>query len=231
MNHGESGVIAAGEGDTGGRAGSFHYRINGRVIAICDCKVTGRELLATAGFDPAPDYILIRIVDHGTRSIGLDVAVELGCGVPLVFRAFRSDRAFNFMLDERGCEWGAPKIAEQELREIGDIPESKILMIERKHEPDLEIEEGQYVSLEEKCIERIRSETAVVLVYLDHIEKKIARGTYTTEELGTALGVEAGYVLDVVTRDGRLEALKPGEKIRVCNGMNFISQAPCGGSS
>jgi len=56
-------------------------------------------------------------------------------------------------------------------------------------------------------------------------------GTYTTEELVRVLGVEPGYVLNIVNPHGQLEPLKPGQKIRVKKGMKFVSQVPCGGSS
>ncbi len=229
--YGDRGVLAADEVEAEGRRGRFYYRINGQASTIAAQRATARELLAAADFNPASDYILIQFIDRGSRVIGLDQVVELCDDVPLVFRAFQSDRAFSFTLDERGCEWGAPKIGEHELREIGDIPESKTLVLKRRNEPDIEISEGQSVSLDETGTEHIRSEPGLVLVYLDQVEKRIARGTYTTEELGLTLGIEAGYVLDVVTADGQLEALKPGAKLHVHNGMHFISQVPCGGSS
>ena len=63
------------------------------------------------------------------------------------------------------------------------------------------------------------------------MEKTIPRGTYTTEQLIQVLGVEAGYLLNLVNRNGQLVTLRPGETTKVRKGMKFISQVPCGGSS
>ena len=63
------------------------------------------------------------------------------------------------------------------------------------------------------------------------IEKKIPSGTYKTEELIHVLGVEAGYVLDVLDEQGKLEPLQPGQTTQVRADMRFFSHVPAGGSS
>ncbi len=67
-----------------------------------------------------------------------------------------------------------------------------------------------------------------VSVYLDGEEKSIPRGKHTTEELLSALGVEAGYLLNVVNDEGQLVILEPGQEVHVKKDMKFISQVPCG---
>jgi hypothetical protein len=71
---------------------------------------------------------------------------------------------------------------------------------------------------------------SLVTVYLDGAEKHIPHGSYTTEELITVLGVEDGYLLNLLD-NGQLRPLQPGQKMAVKKGMQFISQVPCGGSS
>jgi hypothetical protein len=71
----------------------------------------------------------------------------------------------------------------------------------------------------------------LVTVCFNNEEVQIPRGTYTTEQLSAVLGVEPGYLLNMMGPDGQLETLKPGQRIKVRKGLKFISQAPCGGSS
>jgi hypothetical protein len=166
-----------------------------------------------------------------SRSVGLDESVDLRGQGPFVFRVFESDRVFNFTLEERGYEWGVSSISEAELRDIGSVPDDKVIVLERKNNPDLELGDGDVVQLGGSGTEHLRTRKGLITVFIDGAEKEIACGTYTTEELLQLLGVEQGYVLDVVNAQGQLESLKPGQKIKVRKGMKFISHAPCGGSS
>ena len=69
-----------------------------------------------------------------------------------------------------------------------------------------------------------------VTVSIDTVPKTIHRGSYTTEELKTVLGVAPERELDVI-EDGVFRPLRPGERITVKNGMEFVSQQPGGGSA
>ena len=232
MSLGEGGAIAAdtAEPDKAGHNGR-NVTINDRSFEVYDPVANGRQLLTEGGFDPASDHVLIQLLKRGSRSVGLDESVDLRGQGPYVFRAFESDRVFNFTLDERGYEWGASSIPETELRDIGSVPEDRVIVLERKNKPDLELGDGDVVQLGDSGTEHLRTRKGLITVLLDGDEKAIARGTYTTEELIQLLGVEQGYVLDVVNDQDQLESLKPGQKIKVRKGMKFISHAPCGGSS
>ncbi|MGE0851880.1 MAG: multiubiquitin domain-containing protein [Hyphomicrobiaceae bacterium] len=230
MTHGEGGADAA-ELANAHAAGAFNITINGQALQVHDPVETGRQLLSAGGFDPASDHILIRILKHGAELIGLDEQVDLRRSGPFVFEAFASDRSFNFTIDDRGYVWGAPSIAEEKLRDITGLDDDMVFVLERKNKPDLELETGDVVMLDKGEIEHLRTRKGTVTVYIDDVEKQIPRGKYTTEQLLQILGVEDGYVLDVVNEHGQLVPLKPGEKIRVKKGMRFISQVPCGGSS
>jgi hypothetical protein len=69
-----------------------------------------------------------------------------------------------------------------------------------------------------------------VSVSIDGVTKSIHRGSYTTEDLKTALGVAAQRELDII-EDGVFRTLAPGSRITVKEGMEFISRQPAGGSS
>jgi hypothetical protein len=191
----------------------------------------GGQILAEAGFNPADEHVLVQILDHGSQSIGLDERVDLREPGKEVFRAFRSDRVFRLTIDGRGYEWGAGEVSEEELREIGRVPDNKILILERKDEPDLDLDSGDIVNLGHKGTEKLHTRKGLVTVYLDGEEKQIPPGTYGTEELMQVLGVEPGYILNVVNAQGQLDPLKPGQKTKIRKGMKFVSQVPCGGSS
>jgi hypothetical protein len=137
---------------------------------------------------------------------------------------------FQFTIDGRGYEWGAPKITEPELRRIAGVDEEEVLVLERDGE-EIHLDADDIVGLGDSGTEHLRTVKRFVTVYLDGVEKKIPRRTYTTEELIRLLGVEAGYLLNVVNAQGQLVTLQPGQTTRVKDGMKFFTQVPCGGSS
>lgn len=230
MSYGESG--AAAENAEAARHGGAEAEviINGSRVALSDAVPTGRQLRSAGGFDPASDHVLIQVLDRATVSIGLDETVDMRHGGVFTFFAFLSDRVFSFTLDERGFEWGTDEIAEERVRELGKVPDDKVIVLEREDAPDLELEPGDTVRLGRKGTEHLKTRKGMVTVSYNGDDREIPRGVYTTEQLLALFSVEAGYVLDVM-KDGQLVSLKPGEKIRIRQGMKFISQAPCGGSS
>jgi hypothetical protein len=231
MTNGDSGLLAAGNADAANGGGAIDITINSQSVSLADATPDGRKVLAAGGFNPASDHVLIKILHRGAQSIGLDEELDLRHGGPHVFRAYKSDRVFNFTIDERGYEWGAAQIEESDLREVGDVPDNKVLVLERKNEPDRELETGDKVHLDKSGTEHLKTKKEFVTVCIDGVDKEIPRGVYTTEELIAALGVDQGYVLDFINEHGQLVTLTPGQKIRVKKGMKFVSQAPCGGSS
>lgn len=215
------------------RASSKTYSatVNRRAIEFADPSPDGRQILSAAGFDPADEHVLIERLRHGTRSIGLDEPVDLRQDGREAFDAFRSDRIFNFTIDGRGYEWGAPVVTELHLRELAAVSDDEVLVLERRDEEDRDLGPGDEVKLGTAGTEHLRTAKRLVTVYLDGVEKKIPRGTYTTEELIKLLGVAPGYLLNMVDATGQLVTLQPGQHVRVKGGMKFYSQVPCGGSS
>jgi excisionase family DNA binding protein len=221
---------AAGATELAATHGAVTITINNQQLEVSDPVETGRQILSAGGFDPASDHILIRILRHEAVVVGLDEEIDLRKGGPFVFNAFESDRSHNFTIDDRGYVWGAPTIAEEELREITGLDDDKVFVLERTNKPDLDIEPGDVVHLDKGGTEHLHTRKGMVTVWIDDTQKQIPRGVYTTEQLIEVLGVQPGYVLDVI-KDGQLVSLKPGDKIRVKKDMHFVSQIPCGGSS
>lgn len=213
-----------------GPDGSFSTTVNGTTVQFSDTQPKGERILEKAGFKPAADFVLIQLKRHGTQSIGLDETVDLTAPGTEAFRAFKSDRIFRFTLNERGFEWGAQKIVEPELRIIGHVLEDEVI-IQDRNDTDIEFKPGDHLDLGEVGTEHLRTEKRFITVFFENEPKKIARGTYTTEQLKNLFGVQEGYVLEVINEEGNLTELKPGKKLRVKDGMRFFEQVPCGGSS
>lgn len=210
---------------------SFAVTVNDRMLQVEDRTPTARQILAAAGFNPADEHILIQDLKTGTQSVALDEIVDLGGKGRERFFAFASDRIFRFTLDGLGFEWGAPKIAEPMIRDIGRVDDGKAIVLEQVDAPDTELGPEDHLVLGERGTEHLRTVKGLVSVCIDDEIRKIPRGSYTTEQLLEVLGVEPGYLINVIDADGQLRLLEPGEKIRVREGMKFISQVPCGGSS
>jgi len=204
--------------------------LSAREIRSDDPEPTGRQILSEAGFDPADDHYLIQRLPRSTRTISLDEVVDLRKEGVESFVAFRTDRVYAFTINERGYEWGVATIGEGLLRALAQVPADEVLLLQRDGE-DRELDPGEEVSLSEAGTEHLQTVKRLIDVWIDGEKKEIPRGRYTTEQLIDLLGVQAGYLLNVVGPGGQLETLQPGKPLRVKPGMKFISQVPGGGSS
>ena len=213
-----------------GRDGKFLTTVNDVEFHFTDPVPDGGQILGEAGFRPVADHVLIQLLLPGTRSVGLDEPVDLRRKGTEMFRVFKSDRIFRFTIDDRGYEWGVAKITEPELRRIAVVDGDGILVLERDGKA-IELADDDVVELGETGTERLRVVELVTVTLNNEVEKKIPSGAYKTEELIRVLGVEAGYVLDVLDEQGKLDPLKPGQTIQVKAGMKFFSHVPAGGSS
>ena len=214
----------------GGGDGKFLITVNGVEVHSVEAVPDGRWILETAGFRPAEDHVLIQLLLPGTRSVGVDESVDLRADGSEAFRAFKNDRIFRFTINDRGYEWGVAKITEPELRHIAVVDDDGILVLERGGKVT-DLAADDIVELGETGTERLRVVELVTVTLNNEVEKKIPSGAYKTEDLIRVLGVEAGYVLDVLDEQGKLDPLQPGQTIQVKAGMKFFSHVPAGGSA
>ena len=211
--------------------GKFLTTVNDMEVSISDPAPIGRQVLGEAGFLPADDHVLIQLLPHRTRSVGLDEQVDLRQSGAEAFWAFKSDRLFRFTIDDRGYEWGAAKITEPELRRIATVRADEVLTLKTPAK-DIVLTDDDIVDLGDSGTEHIYTGKRLVTVYLDTgTEKNIPSGTYTTEQLIRVLDVQDGYLLNVLNPEGELVTLQPEQKTEVKQGMRFFSQVPQGGSS
>ncbi len=209
----------------------YAFTVNGVRFNSDGTVKDGRQLLQTAGFMPASDHVLIEITHPGAKTIGLDEEVDLGAPGREEFRAFKSDREFNFTVDEVGYVWGEPSISEEDLRAITQTPAGKELVLERADGEDEVIEAGGSVDLAARGTEHLYTEKRLITVYYKDGPVEIARGRYTGAQLSTKFGVPSGYVLDLVKPEGEFKEIKPTDSIKVREGMRFVSHPPHGTSS
>jgi hypothetical protein len=209
----------------------FSASINGQTVFFGDPVPDARQLLNAANYIPADECILIEVFAHGARAIGLDESVDLRERGINTFWAFRADRIYRFTVDERGFDWGEVKIKETMLRVITHVNDDELIILERREQPDQELGPEDEVHLADAGTEHLRVEKRFVTVYFKDKPFEIRRGVYTTEQLIALFPIEAGYLLNLKTEEGELVTLKPGQEIRVKNGMHFYSQVPGGGAS
>jgi len=198
-------------------------------IIVEQSNPSGLQILAAAGCTPAEDHALIQLLRPGTRLVGLDDQVSLREEEESVFRAFHGGEVFLFTIDGHGYEWGAPEIREAALRCVAAVSEETAFVLKDGGQ-EREIKSGESVRLSHAGIEHLHTRPKMVTVTLDGEEKTIPAGVYTTEELIQILGVEPGYLLNVM-RDEQLITLRPNERLHAKSGMIFISQVPGGASS
>ena len=213
-----------------GPDGQFFASVNAETVTFGNPEQRGEHILDKAGFKPAGDYALIQLLSHSSRSIGLDDTVDLRAAGTEVFRAFKSDRIYRFTLNGHGYEWGAAKVPETELRVIGHVPDGEVLVLDRDG-GDVELHPGDVLDLGHGGTEHLHTEKRLITVFFENEPREIPRGTYTTEQLKKLFGVQDGYILEFINEEGHLTPLKPGQKVRVKEGMKFFEQVPCGASS
>jgi hypothetical protein len=212
-------------------AGVFSVSVNDRPLQLDDPKPAARQVLVAAGFNPADECVLIQVLRDSTRSVALDETIDLRGPDKEVFWAFKMDRVFRFTLDGRGFEWGAALIAEPSVRSIAHVDENKILVLERKDQPDQELGPNDEVRLCEAGTEHLRTEKRLLEVFFQDKPYELPRGTYTTQQLMAKFPIEEGYLLNLKTPEGDLVTLTPGQQVVLKCGMRFYSQVPGGGSS
>ena len=204
--------------------------VNGRSVSLTEGEPTGKQILAEAEFEPVDEHVLIQRVKIGSRLISLDERVDLRSVDGARFYAFRTGEVFTFTLNEHGFQWGRPSITEPELREFAGVRDEDVLVQEEGDHESRILDPIDRVEIRASGTEHLRTEKRLVTVFVDNIERQIARGTYTTEDLLVLLQVQAGYLLNLATDKG-LMPLKPQQRVRVKDGMRFFTQVPGGASS
>lgn len=131
-----------------------------RQVSIHDSTPTGAQIAAAAGFKPDQVPVVLQVLETGSlEDIRPDEVVNLCEGVNR-FIVVESDRTYRLTVDGALLEWPCRQITGHVIRRLGDVAEHKKLLLEREDEADLEVENQQFVDLDEAGIERFVSRKA-----------------------------------------------------------------------
>jgi hypothetical protein len=207
---------------------------NQRDFSFDDPKVTGRQIAHEAGFRPVDEAIVLQQLKDGSmEEIRLEELVDLTMAGAERFFIMTADRTYRLIVDGLRLEWPRGQLTGEAIRKLAGQDEQFEVVQELEDAPDRVIEEDEVVSLKGDGTEKFNTRRAVRLITVFYGEQphEMPRGVYTTEQLREEFKVEDGYVLALIAEDGSFDELKPGHKLRLKNGMKFVSYAPCGQSS
>lgn len=207
----------------------FTYTLNGKRFTTTDQVEQTRDILQSDRFVPPSEHILIGLSRPGSKAFGLDEDIDFAEGWK-EFRVFESDRAFSFTGDEVGYAWGDASITEPDLRDIMGVPTGHVLYLDRE-DGDVLLTETSVVDLSERGTEDIRTGRRLITIFYKDDPFEVERGVYTGAQLIAKFGVPAGYILDRVKPTGGFEEISPTDKVKVKDGMHFVSHPPKGQSS
>jgi len=207
---------------------------NEKQLSLPDPKPTGRQIAEAAGFRPADEAIVLQqLADGSMEEIRLEELTDLREGGVERFFVMNGDRTYRLMIDGLRIEWPRPGVTGATILGLARKNSAFDVFQDFDDAPDAEVEDDQIVSLEGSGLERFvtrRGEKLVAVTY-NNETFELERRSYSTEELRQIFGVEQGYILQFVTKDGEFVELKPGRQLRIKKNMKFVSHAPCGHSS
>ena len=187
-------------------AKEYKFEVDGVVYDTNDKTVDGRQVRASAGLAPASNFVLIQFADQAGRSIGLED--------PVTF------------------EKGESKINEAELREIAEIDEDDVLILDGDR--DKVIEPGDEINLGPVGVEHIVTERPnMIKIKLNGRWRDVPPGqiSYQTLVEMAELTVQAGpnIYYTVTYRKGPRQnpegSMQQGESVHIKNGMVFNVRA------
>ena len=195
-------------------------------LKVDDPKPTGRQLLAEAGFRPPEEHLIFQVLDDGAlEERRLDETIELREKRAERFIAFRSDRSFRVEVDERRFEWGDQGLTGLIAKQlVGADPACTGVWLERRHEPDLFIEDTDVVKLAAEGVEKLRTGPVFVL-WIENKEFLWPKATIITEQIAELGGWDPSsgvQQIDLVTNEAR--TLKPGEIIDLTKIKTFAKK-------
>ena len=188
-----------------------------REVVIGDPKPTGRQVLEVAGFRPAEEHLLFEVLDSGAlEERRLDETTSLRGGGSERFIAFRGDRSFRVVVDERRFEWGASELSGLHGKLlVGADPKCSGLWLERRDEPDLFIADDDVVKLTGEGVERLYTGPVFILC-IEGEEVPWREPTITTEQIAELGGWEVSLgVQEINLATNEARTLKPGEVVEL----------------
>ena len=237
-NLGMSSLPNATDGPNAHGSGEYKLEISDESFSftshiIGDPRPTGAQIAELYGAKPLTDFVVLQHLKTGElESLRPTEEVDLTAAGVERFFVIRGSELYRFQIEELNMEWPIPKIPCNDVRFLGGIDAEAALVMERggvSHP----LKNDELINLKPDGVEKIHIRRGKEMVTVSYAEKPfdLERRDYTIEELIGIFGVPAGYKLDLITTDGDFRELKPGEKIKAKEGMEFASHPPRGQSS
>ncbi len=197
-------------------------RLEYRPYVLADPVPTGAQILEVAALLPVADHILVAVLKAGSlEEVRPDETVEIFRRGVERFIAFRSDRSFRFLLNDRRFEWGAAEILGRVLKALAGVdPKKTGVWLERRGEPDLFVEDDQAVLLAGNEVERLRT-GPVFFLCIEGDTRRWLEPTITMEQIAEIGGWAPSEGVIEVDKDQNERQLKPGEVITLKPGLAY----------
>ncbi|HEY5411655.1 MAG TPA: multiubiquitin domain-containing protein [Caulobacteraceae bacterium] len=204
-----------------------------RRVRFDDREVVGAQIAEAAGAHPIEAFVILRHLRSGElESIRPTELVDLAEDGVERFFVTRGDDLHRFFVEGLSMEWPKAKLAAKNIKFLAKAEPDQMLVLDTP-DGDVVLEDDDLVDLAAKGVERLmlRHPPKTVTVFYKEKPYELERGVYTTEQLIDVFKPPAGYLLDLIERDGEFRELKPGEHIKVREGMEFSAHPPAGHSS
>jgi len=123
-------------------------------LTLEDPVPTGRQIIQQTGRHPVAEYQLLLLTqDRRLEEIDLEETVDLRARGVERFFIFRTDRLYQFVVDDRRFAWGSDHIKESTLRFLADVGAEYSVWQERRGEDDVLVAPGSTACLAEKGVE------------------------------------------------------------------------------
>jgi hypothetical protein len=202
-------------------------------VAFDDRKMVGAQIAAAVGKHPVENYVVLQDLASGEiETLRSTEIVDLGIKGIERFFVIEGSVTFRFTVEGLSMEWPRPVLRAGQIKLLARADKDDLLVLVRDG-VDRVFEDDDEVHLDTNGVEhfKLRKPPRTVTVYYKETPFELERRVYTAEELIGIFRVPAGYKLDLIEHDGKFRELKPGERIKVREGLEFSSHPPHGQSS
>lgn len=188
-----------------------------RQVALNDRTPTGAQIAAAAHFKPNQLPIILQLLHTGAQEdIRPDEVVTLSDGVNR-FIVVESDRTYNYTVDGARFQWPCQKITGHTIRKLAEVGPGLRLLQEREDEPDLEIQDNDFVDLDAAGIERLITRKAIWKLNIQGEVYEFSKPIVSVREAITAAGLDPNqsWQIFLIVRD------KPKQTLNISDDINL----------
>lgn len=198
-----------------------------RKVIIEDQTPTGAQIAAAADFKPDQLAIILQLLASGAmEDIRPDEIVTLS-QEPARFIVAETDRTYFLTVDGARLEWPFEQITGYQVRKLAQVVENKRLLLEREDEADLEIQNTDFVNLDNSGIERFITRKTVWKLNVQGVVLEIETPTISVRDAVVRAGLNPdegwhiyfkveGQSKEEKTLDDIIDLRTPGiEKLRL----------------